>query len=451
MVFVGLDYKGEQFDSSIDKFGYTEAMRIALMATLILASSAHAGLHYSGEPFSDLPAQWRGFLPDQRLLRMLPVPTGPNQPPNPLRDPYRAAAEKLANEKRPLTPDEAADLGALRLRLGQVDAAIEVLRNAQRQHPDHFRLTSNLGTAWHVQGDLDQAALMLREAVRLAPAKLRKAEEWHLKLVMLRRGEAKGTQSLDNLFGVNYEDDPVAVRKKLPADAVANLQLMALWLPGDGRLLWQLGELAHILGDDRTAAAILDGCVAEFSMSEAILRKHRAEYRANADKLAKDQPQGRGDVQTSHDSGHEPAIVFRSPRPLPRRLDSMQLGPVRADGSNELPWWLLVETTMDRNFRPIFAKRLKEMDGKRVNLIGYMQPIGDELETGAFLLIEYPIGCWFCEVPETTGIVLVELPENKLTALTRTVIKVDGTLVLNSKDPEQFLYTIRDAKVGVVD
>jgi hypothetical protein len=426
-------------------------MRTALMAALMLAAPVQAGLHYSGEPFADLPAQWRGFLPDQRLLRMIPAPPGPNQPPNPLREPYKAAAEKLASEKRPLTPDESADLGALLLRLGQTDAAIEVLRNAQRQHPDHFRLAANLGTAWHLQGDLDQAALMLREAVRLAPPKLRKAEELHLKLVMLRRGEAKGTQSLDSLFGINYEDEPAAVRKKLPADAVANLQLLALWLPSDGRLLWQLGELARVMGDDRTAAAILDGCVSEFSMSDAVLRQHRAQYRAAADKLAKEQPQGRGNAQTAHDSGHEPAIVFRAPRPLPRRLDTMQLPVVRADGSNELPWWLLVETTMDRSFRPVFAKRLKELDGKRVNLIGYMQPIGDELETGAFLLIEYPIGCWFCEVPEATGIVLVELPENKLTPLTRTLIKVDGTLVLNSKDPEQFLYTIRDAKVGVVD
>ena len=89
--------------------------------------------------------------------------------------------------------------------------------------------------------------------------------------------------------------------------------------------------------------------------------------------------------------------------------------------------------------------------GGPVALIGYMQPIGDELETGAFLLIEYPIGCWFCEVPEPTGIVLVELPDGKSTTLTRKEIKIEGTLVLNGKDPEQFLFTIRDAKVGVVD
>src|SRR5262245_53632597 len=163
-------------------------MRNAWVMLLLLAAPAHAGLHYSGEAIADLPAQWRGYFPDQRLLRTLPAPPGPNQPANPLRESYRAAADQLAALSRPLTPDEAADLGALHLRLGQIDKAIDVLRIAQRQQPDHFRLTANLGAAWHMQGDLDQAALMLREAVRLAPAKLRKAEELHLNLVRLRRG-----------------------------------------------------------------------------------------------------------------------------------------------------------------------------------------------------------------------------------------------------------------------
>src|SRR5436190_8376777 len=111
-------------------------MRPALVLLLMLAPPVRAGLHYSGEVIAELPAQWRGYLPDQRLLRTLPAPAGPNQPANPLREPYRAAAEKLAALTRALTPDEAADLGALRLRLSQVDRAIDVLRNAQRQHPE---------------------------------------------------------------------------------------------------------------------------------------------------------------------------------------------------------------------------------------------------------------------------------------------------------------------------
>lgn len=427
------------------------AVRIATIAVLIaLAAPARGGVYYSGESFAEFPSQWRGFLPDQRLLRTLAAPPGPKQPANPLREPYTEAAAKLAALTRPLTADEAADLGALRIRLGRLDAALEGLRAAQRQFPEHFRLTANLATVWLLRGDYDQALQTQRHAVRLAPPALKPVEDLQLKLVRLRRGEPANRQALDDLFGVRYANEPAAERKKLPADAVASLQRLALALPADGRLLWQLGELAHLFGDTRTAAAILDGCVTEFGMSDADLRRRRIELRTLAEKLAKEQPRGRGDAQQAHDGGHA-SLVFRSPRPLPRRLDGDKLPTVRADGVNPLPWWLLAETTLDRNFRPRFAKHLRELDGKRVSLLGFMQPIGDDLETGLFLLIEYPVGCWFCEVPEPVGIVLVEMPENKSTMLTRSAIKVEGTLSLNSADPEQFLFTVRSAKVGAVD
>src|SRR5437667_399852 len=76
--------------------------------------------------------------------------------------------------------------------------------SAQREHPGHFRIVANLGTAWQMAGDLDQAGVALAEAVRLAPGKFLKAEEAHLKLVRLRQKEKKGAQSLDNLFGVRW-------------------------------------------------------------------------------------------------------------------------------------------------------------------------------------------------------------------------------------------------------
>src|SRR6266480_780949 len=78
--------------------------------------------------------------------------------------------------------------------------AIANLRAAHAKSPDHFHVAANLGTAWQLNGDLDQAALALRQAVKIAPPKQRPAEELHLKLVTLRRGEPKGTQRLDDLF-----------------------------------------------------------------------------------------------------------------------------------------------------------------------------------------------------------------------------------------------------------
>jgi len=130
------------------------------VAGLLLAIPAvgRAGLYYSGEEIAELPSQWRGFLIDQRGLRNIAVkPTGAN-PASPARKLYESEAAKLTKAAKDgkLSPDEIADLGAIYVRFGEVGKALEVLQPAQRAHPEHFRLNANLGTAWQLNGDLDQ-------------------------------------------------------------------------------------------------------------------------------------------------------------------------------------------------------------------------------------------------------------------------------------------------------
>lgn len=431
---------------------------VALAVLLILASEARAGLYYSGEELAELPSQWRGFLIDQRMLRNLAVKPAAGAAANPARDRYEKAAaelEKMAREGK-LTAEQAADLGAVYVRLGEVGKALDVLRTAQREFPHHFRIVANLGTAWQLQGDLEQAADALQEAVRLAPGKLQKAEELHLKLVRLRQRQPRDFQGLDDLFDVRYvgpdgQFEPGRMaegeRKKLPAGAAALVQQLALWLPADGKLLWQLAELANAFGDVRNAAAIMDGCVTEFGLPSPELRQRRQLVRAAADKVAL---VGAG-ARATHE-GHVGGLAPRSRRPLINRLDAVELPPISATGVNPLPWSVITETTMDRKqFRPTFPKYLKELDGKEVALSGFMQPLGDDLEVAAFLLIEYPVGCWYCEVPDPTAIVLAELPTGKTTPVTRGLIKITGKLTLNSTDPENFLYSLSNVKVAEVD
>jgi tetratricopeptide (TPR) repeat protein len=426
---------------------------IAIVAGFLTYSSLHAGLYYSGETFAELPSQWRGFLLDQRNLRTIAVKPSGAAAAGPIRKHYETEAARLAKlaAQRKLTADEAADLGALYIRLGNTTRAVEVLRAAQRENPKHFHLLANLGTAWQMQGDLGQAAACLEQAVGLAPDKLRKAEQLHLRLVRQRGREPRESQELDDLFGVQYigpsgKFEPgklaAAQRKRLPDDAIAKVQQLALWLPADGRLLWQLAELAGANGDVATAAAILDGCVTEFGLRAADLRNHRRAYRDAADERAKKE----GDAKTLHE-GHLGLFKPRSPRPLARKLDQTPLPPIDPKGVNSLPWSVVTETTLDRQYRPTFARHLKELDGKKVTLNGYMQPLGEDADLSAFLLIEYPVGCWYCEQPEMTGIVLVELPEDKTHHFTRGRVRVRGKLVLNARDPENFLYTIRDATI----
>src|SRR5260370_15596797 len=159
---------------------------VTLTALLLIPSVAFAGLHYSGETIAELPSQWRGFLLDHRSLRVLGLPQAPGMPPSPLRTEYREALARLEKKANPKA-DGLADLGALYVRTGQAAKAVELLRTAQRKNPEHFRIAANLGTAWYLQGDLDQAADCLRVAVKLAPVKLRPAEELHLKLIQFRK------------------------------------------------------------------------------------------------------------------------------------------------------------------------------------------------------------------------------------------------------------------------
>lgn len=423
---------------------------LALVLLMAGPPSASAGLHYSGEQYAELPSRMRGFLIDHRSLRATAIERPGDLPPSPLREDYLAAADRLGRlaKTRPLTADETADLGAVQMRLGQPEKAIRTLQAALLKHPNHFRLVANLGTAFQLAGDLERAAVYLEEAVRLAPDKLRAAENWHLKLVRLRLKEGKEANrptAVDNLFGVVYDGEPgtlaEAERQKLPPDAVAIVQQLALWLPADGRLLWQLGELANAYGDVRTAAAILEGCVSEFALAAPDLRARRQRLRAAVEQLNQ-----RPELDT-----HKILLRGKSPRPLIKAFDESTLPPIRPNGINPLTWALLGATTMDEKGRWVFLNYLEQLDGKTVSLMGFMQPLRDELAVTGFLLLEYPVGCWFCENPEATGLVSVELQPGRTTDFRKSLVKVTGTLRLNRTDPESYLFTLADARVGQAD
>jgi tetratricopeptide (TPR) repeat protein len=406
---------------------------------LLLPTTSRAGLHYSGETPAELPAQWRGFLLDVRALRLTGVSPAAGAPLHLLREQYEDAAAKLGDtaKSRALTADESADLGALYVRLGRSAKAVEVLRAASRAHPDHYRLASNLGTAWQLQGDLAAADRVLQDAVRLAPPRWKPFEEAQLKLVRLRQKEPKNTLAIDDLFGF-----PVVgpeVRKKLPADDVAIVQQLAVWLPGDGRLLWLLAELANAHGDVRTAAALMEGVVTEYAITTPEPRERRQRYRAAADEISK--------LPDSEHAKYRGDVTFKSLRAVGRTLDAAKLPEVRPDGVNPLAWAVLAETVVEKPFRPRVHPHLSKLDGKTVALTGFMQPVSMDPTVTGFMLIEYPVGCWFCETPEPAGIVYVEVAGGKPVPVKRGRVKVEGTLKLNASDPEDFLYTVSGASV----
>lgn len=432
------------------------ALFTILLAILASPTSARAGLYFSGEQYASLPAQWRGFLLDHRQLRNLSIKPRDASDTGPMRQHYLQEAERLQArvDKGQRNAEEWADLGALYVRLADTERAVEQLRMAQQAFPNHFAIAANLGTAWQQRGDLRQAEAALEHAVRLAPGKFLANEEAHLRLVRLR--QRKSSTDLDDLFGVrylgdkgDYEPGTLAAdeRKKLPTRAVAIAQQLALWLPADGRLLWQLAELANAHGDIRNAAAMMEGCVVQFGMTDPTLRKHRQIVRDRVDNL----PKAKLGMNEEHDNRHVGSITFRSRRPLISKLDLVPLPPIDAKGINPIPWELFGETVLEKPFKVSFPKYLRELDGKQIALNGFMYPLRDDPELTAFMFIEAPVGCWYCEMPENSGILFVELPPGQTTRIQRGLIRIVGRLQLNATDPEDFLYAVKDARVGSLD
>jgi tetratricopeptide (TPR) repeat protein len=427
---------------------------ITVFYILLAGASARAGLYYSGEKYASLPTQWRGFLLDHRTLRNIAVKPKNDADASPLRVRYLAEAKALQArlDQGKLDADEIADLGALYIRLGEIERAVEILRPAQRMHGNHFAIAANLGTAWQMLGDYRQAASSLEEAVRLAPGKHLALEQAHLKIVRGRqRAEAGG---LDDLFGVRYFDDKgdyepgkfaAEQKKKLPAKAVEITQRLALMFPADGPLLWQLAELANAHGDFPNAAAMMEGCVAQFGMANPTLKKHRQILRAAVDDL----PAAK--LGAEHENKHAGTIAFRSRRPLISQSLAGALPAIDPKGINPVPWELFGETAIEKPFKVSFPKYLQELNGKQVALTGFMYPLGEDPDMATFLFIEAPVGCWYCEMPETTGIIHVELPPGQTARLQRGLVRIVGRLSLNGDDAEGFLYAVRDARVGALD
>lgn len=436
------------------RFRYSATVAVLLC---LFTSHLHATIHYSGEKYANLPSSWKGFLADHRMMRVASIPASPKTPPSLLRLEYQAAVDRLLTDKkqRSLKATELADLGALYLRLGQIDAAIDVLRPATTRFPGDFALQANLGSAWHLAGNWAEAAEHLRQAVKLAPPELKPLEALHLKLVLLRMRQPS-SNGLEPLFDLRFTTKEgqhrlgritAEERDKLPKDMVALSQQLALSFPNDGKLLWHLGEQAVLFGDLANSSMILDICVGEYAMADLELRQARQAMLAAMEGTSPVPQTKAQEAHTGHGSGAR--LEFRSRRPLVQQpFDVSKLVSTNAGQPSLLAWPILAETANDpRRFKPTFHPYLQKLDEKQVMLTGFLHPLTDDLDCTSFLLVENPVGCWYCTAPDLTGIVFVTMKPGTTARFTRDVITVTGTWKLNNSDPEEFLFSIIDAGV----
>ncbi len=96
---------------------------------------------------------------------------------------------------------------------------------------------------------------------------------------------------------------------------------------------------------------------------------------------------------------------------------------------------------------PVFSKEIKALDGKEIEIQGYIVPVEGYKEQGHFVFSAYPYSmCYFCggAGPET---VMEVYSEDKNMVFTSKAVTIKGILELNSGDINDLMYILQDAKL----
>jgi hypothetical protein len=94
---------------------------------------------------------------------------------------------------------------------------------------------------------------------------------------------------------------------------------------------------------------------------------------------------------------------------------------------------------------PVFSAPLAAFQNKKITLKGYIIPLEELGGQGRFMLSALPFNlCFFCGAagPET----VIEVQTSLKIAFTTKPIMMEGTLVLNDKDPNHHMYILTAAK-----
>ena len=94
---------------------------------------------------------------------------------------------------------------------------------------------------------------------------------------------------------------------------------------------------------------------------------------------------------------------------------------------------------------PVFSQSVKDLEGKEVEVEGYIIPVEGYKQQSNFVFSAYPYNmCFFCGGAGPETVMEVNSDDPKIT-YTSKPITIKGTLELNSGDINRLMYTLNDA------
>ena len=123
----------------------------------------------------------------------------------------------------------------------------------------------------------------------------------------------------------------------------------------------------------------------------------------------------------------------------------------RSLGLELLNWNWVVATKGSARSGATFDPRLEDYDGKKIDIAGFMTPIGRFRDMKEFVLLPVPIECYFCERPPLRHKVLIHMAEGETTNLYKDPMLINGVLKLQRGAGVKMFYVIDDARLGPGD
>lgn len=95
-------------------------------------------------------------------------------------------------------------------------------------------------------------------------------------------------------------------------------------------------------------------------------------------------------------------------------------------------------------YHPLFGQEQNELDGKQIEITGYIIPI--DVEANMYVLSAFPFSaCFFCGNAGPESVMAINFDGNNRRFDTDERLTLQGTLQLNSTDVDELVYVLNDA------